>query len=174
MICWSMQTLEVWKQAQEKGYLEGNSEHLLFPEQYIWMMEQMKARLPHYKGEYPIWIWIKKPDMRSTGHFEGGTTCVRLTIDINEKDVLLSDLDRWNIVLNSGFCSDNEHEAAEFEKGVLKMTKEKSWERIFDLKRVVDVSWTGNGEWLQGTTGRIDLDKVMRVEQFTTRKSKLF
>lgn len=70
MIYWSMQTSEVWKQAQETGYLEGSSEHLMFPKQYIWMMEQMKTRLPNYKGEYPIWLWIKKPDMRSTGHFE--------------------------------------------------------------------------------------------------------
>ncbi|WP_338586967.1 DUF3841 domain-containing protein [Paenibacillus sp. Y5S-9] len=174
MIYWSMQTLEVWKQAQETGYLEGSSEHLMFPKQYIWMMEQMKTRLPNYKGEYPIWLWIKKPDMRSTAHFEGGTKCVRLTIDLKETDVLISDLDRWNLVLNNGFCSDNEHEEGEFNKGILEMTKEESWERIFDLNRAVDVNWTGNGAWLQGTTGRIYLEKVKRVEQYISRKSKLY
>jgi hypothetical protein len=35
MIYWSLQTLEVWKQAQETGYLEGSSEYLMFPEKYI-------------------------------------------------------------------------------------------------------------------------------------------
>lgn len=54
MIYWSIQTLVVWKQTQESGCLEGSSEHLMFPEQYIWMMEQMKNRLPNYKGEYLV------------------------------------------------------------------------------------------------------------------------
>lgn len=54
------------------------------------------------------------------------------------------------------------------------MTKEESWERIFDLNRAVDVNWTGNGAWLQGTTGRIYLEKVKRVEQYISRKSKLY
>ncbi|EGL17525.1 hypothetical protein HMPREF9413_5385 [Paenibacillus sp. HGF7] len=77
-------------------------------------------------------------------------------------------------MLNNGFCSDNEQEDENFDNGKLNITKEESWERIFDLTRNVDVEWTGNGEWLQGTTGRIYLDKVKKVEHFITRKSKLY
>ena len=66
-------------------------------------MQQMKQRLPNYRGEYPVWIWIKKPDMRHSGHFEGGTKCVRLTLEIDPKNVLGSDFDDWHCVLNNTF-----------------------------------------------------------------------
>jgi len=129
-------------------------------------------RLPNYKGEYPVWLWIKKPDMRSTGHFEGGTRCVRLTLDLDDFDVLVSDFERWHMVLSNGFCSDNETEDDDFCYGKLHITKEQSWERIFDLYRKTDIEWTGGGRWLQGTTGRVTLDKVKKVEHFITRKTR--
>jgi len=174
MLIWSLQTLSVWEIARKIGYLEGAQEHAMFPEHYKWMMGEMSKRLPNYIGEYPIWLWVKKPDMRSSAHFIGGTKCVRLTLEIDDNDVLISDFDRWHLVLNNGFCSDNEQEDENFDNGKLNITKEESWERIFDLNRNVDVEWTGNGEWLQGTTGRIYLDKVKKVEHFVTRNSKLY
>ncbi|MFD1131333.1 MULTISPECIES: DUF3841 domain-containing protein [unclassified Paenibacillus] len=171
MIYWSMQTIEAWEAAQSIGYLEGEPERAMFPDPYVWMIQQMHKRLPNYKGEYPIWLWPKKPDMRSTGHFIGGTKCVRLTLDIDEKDVLISDFDGWHMVLNNFFNSDNEKEAEDFDNGKLSTTLEESWERIFEFDRNVDTKWAGNGEWRQGTTGRIYLDKVKKVEHFVTRKS---
>lgn len=174
MIYWTVQELRVWEIAQHKGYLEGNSEFAMYPDAYKWMIEQMKARLPNYNGEYPIWLWVKKPDMRSTGHFVGGTKCVRLTLDLDEEDVLISDFERWHIVLNDSYCSDNEQEDNDFYNGNLQISKEQSWERIFDLHREVDTEWTGNNNWLQGTTGRIYLDRVKKVEYFTTRKTRTF
>lgn len=111
--------------------------------------------------------------MRSTGHFRGGTKCVRLKIELDEKDVLVSDFERWHTVLNDSFCSDNEVEDEQFDNGKLSITKEESWQRIFELNRKVDKEWTGSGEWLQGVTGRIPLDRVISVEHFVTRKSWL-
>ncbi|WP_211750289.1 DUF3841 domain-containing protein [Paenibacillus sp. Marseille-Q4541] len=174
MIYWSMQTIEAWEEAQARGYLEGDHERAMFPDSYLWMIQQMQKRLPNFRGEYPIWLWPKKPDMRSTGHFEGGTKCVRLTMDLDKKDVLISDFDRWHIVLNNGFCSDNEKEDDDFDNGKLNITLKESWERIFEFDRYIDTEWVGNGEWLQGTTGRIYLDKVIKVEHFVARKSKVY
>jgi hypothetical protein len=165
-----MQKLEVWELAQKRGYLEGSSEYALFPDPYLWIIEQMKKRLPSYNGEHPVWLWVKKPDMRSTSHFKGGTKCVRLTIELDEKDVLLSDFDKWHLVIDGEFCSDNEQEDNDFENGKLNISKEGSWERIFDFNRDVDPDWTSNGEHLQGTTGRIYLDKIKKVEHFVSRK----
>lgn len=171
---WSMQTLEAWEVAQKRGYLEGSSDHAMFPEQYLWMIEQMKKRLPNYEGEYPVWLWLEKPDMRSTSHFPGGTHCVRLTIELDEADVLVSDMHRWHLVLSNTFCSDSEKEDDDFNNGLIDITKEESWERIFDFSRDVDAEWTGDGEWKQGTTGRIYLEKVKKVEHFVARKQKEF
>lgn len=167
---WSLQTVEAWDEAQKRGYLEGSEEHAAFLEEYNWMMEQMKKRLVNYNGEYPIWLWIKKPDMRSTGHFVSNTMCVRLTIDLGDEDVLVSDFDDWHSVLNDGFCADNEREYDDYYLGKLKMSKEESWERIFELNRNRDPEWHGTRRDLQGVTGRVELSKVVRVEHFVSRK----
>ncbi|MED4780941.1 DUF3841 domain-containing protein [Brevibacillus choshinensis] len=169
-IYWTLQTEEVWKKYEKQSYLEGAAEHAMYRDEYQWMMRQMKKRLPYYTGEHPIWLWIKKPDMRRTGHFEAGTRCVRLTVELDENDVLVSDFDDWHCVLNNWICSDNEKEDSDFEQGLLQITKEDSWERIFDLNRVRDAEWHGTGErTLQGTTGRIDIELVKKVEYFVAR-----
>ncbi|WP_289139194.1 DUF3841 domain-containing protein [uncultured Brevibacillus sp.] len=171
-IFWTMQTDEAWKQYEKQGYLEGTPEHAMYSEEYQWIIKQMKQRLPNYRGEYPIWLWIKKPDMRSTGHFEGGTKCVRLTLEIDPKNVLVSDFDDWHCVLNNTFCADKEQEWEAHYEGNLEITKEESWHRIFDIDRHRDPEWHGEGKRrLQGTTGRMELSCVKKVEHFIARKS---
>lgn len=167
-----MKKIEVWEEAQKKGFLEGKEKYAMYPEEYKWMIKQMKKKLTNYTGEHPIWVWLKKPDMRTTGHFSGGTKCVRIKLELDKEKVLISDFDRWHTVLNDSFCSDNEVEDEDFYSGKLKITKEESWQRIFELDRNADVSWIGTGEWLQGVTGRISLDSVISVEEFVTRKSQ--
>lgn len=170
-IYWSLQTLEAWEEAQKIGYLEGFEKYATFSEEYRWMIEQMKKRLDNYNDEYPIWLWLKKPDMRSTGHMGSYTKCVRLTIELEDENVLLSDFDDWHSVLNDGFCADNEREYDDYYLGQLNLTKEESWERIFDFDRVRDPEWVGRGEReYQGVTGRIYLSKIKKVEHFTARK----
>lgn len=169
---WTLQTVEAWEQYKKLGYLEGASAHAVYPNEYQWIMQQMKKRLPNYNGEHPIWLWVKKPDMRQTGHFRGGTKCVRLTVELDETDVLISDFEDWHCVLNNWFCSDNEKEDIAFEQGLLNITKEDSWERIFALHRIRDPEWHGHEERkLQGTTGRIEIERVKKVEYFVARKS---
>jgi Domain of unknown function (DUF3841) len=172
-IYWTMQTIEAWEQAVKQGFLVGDKDLAMFPESYQWMMRQMKQKLPEYQGEYPVWLWVKKPDMRSTGHFSGGTKCVRLKLELNDKDVLISDFEDWHFVLNNWFCSDNEEEDRNFEQGILSISKEDSWQRIFDQRRVRDPEWHGTCErLLQGVTGQIELSAVKKVEQFVTRRSQ--
>ncbi|MGR6760383.1 DUF3841 domain-containing protein [Paenibacillus sp. T2-29] len=173
MIFWSMQTAEAWEVAKKAGYLEGKVKYASYSEEYKWMMSQMKMRIHNYLGEYPVWLWVKKPDMRKTGHFRGGTKCVRLKLMLDKEAVLVSDFYRWHTVLNNSFCSDNETEDEAFYNGELEITKEKSWERIFELDRETDKEWSGSGECLQGVTGRIYLENVLSVESFVTRKSWL-
>lgn len=167
---WTLQTREAWELAQRRGYLIGNQEYAMYPDEYQWMIAQMKNRLVNYQGEYPVWLWLEKPDMRSTAHFKSGTKCVRLTIELNEQDVLVSDFEDWHCVLNDWFCSDNEEEDNAFEEGLLEITKEESWQRIFELDRVRDPNWHGTEKRkLQGVTGMIDLSQIKKVEYFIAR-----
>ncbi|OAB34029.1 DUF3841 domain-containing protein [Paenibacillus glacialis] len=169
-IYWSLQTEEVWDQAKELGFLIGQEEYAMYPNEYLWMIDQMKKRIDGYEGEHPIWLWIKKPDMRSTSHFPSHTNCVRLTFELNNKHVLVSDFESWHMVLNDSFYANNEKEYDDFHSGLLNITKEESWKRIFDLSRLRDVEWDGKGDWLQGVTGKIDICKVNKVEYFVSRK----
>lgn len=169
-IYWSLQTEEAWKMAKTNGYLAGIAEYAMYPKEYLWMIEQMRKRLTNFYGEYPVWLWIRKPDMRSSGHFESNTKCIRLSIELDERDVLVSDFDGWHFVLNDSFNADCEKEYDNFYAGKLSISKEESWERIFDLKRPRDIEWSGNNEWLQGTTGKVPLNKIKKVEHFISRK----
>lgn len=167
---WTLQTEEVWELAQQRGYLVGSQEYAMYPDEYRWMMDQMKKRLLSYKGEFPIWLWLDKPDMRSTANFKSGTKCVRLAIELDEQDVLVSDFEDWHCVLNNWFCSDNDDEDNAVEEGLLEITKEESWLRIFELNRMRDPDWHGTAKRkLQGVTGKIDLSQVKKVEPFVAR-----
>lgn len=167
---WILQPEDYWSTCKVRGYIEGHKEHLMYPEEYKWMMEQMRSRLPNYKGEYPVWVWVKKPDLRQT-HFEKGERFVRLTVELNDNDVLVSDFEDWHMVLNNGFLSFSEEEDNAYEEGKLAMTKEESWNRIFDLETQGDQDWNGErGVWLQGTTGRIELSSVTKVEHFISKR----
>jgi hypothetical protein len=173
-IYWTLQTKKVWEYAKQQGYLVGNQDYAMFPEAYIWMIEQMKKRLPNYQGEYPVWLWIEKPDMRQAGHFRGGTKCVRLKVELDDQNVLISDFDDWHMVLNDDFFADSEEEYDYFHAGKLSITKEESWQRIFEWDRKRDPNWDGDKKRkLQGTTGKIELSNVISVEHFIARKSRV-
>jgi len=96
---------------------------------------------------------------------------VRLTLELEEQEVLVSDFDKWHCALNDGFCSDNEQEDKAWEKGLIALTKEESWERIFELDRPHDPSWQGplEGRDVQGVIGIVILDSVKKVEHFIAR-----
>lgn len=57
--------------------------------------------------------------MLHAGHFQGGTKCVRLTVEIDERDVLISDFEDWHCVLNNYVCSDNEEEDMALQKRIV-------------------------------------------------------
>nr|WP_237163495.1 DUF3841 domain-containing protein [Paenibacillus sp. BIHB 4019] len=163
----------MWSLFENQGYLEGSEKHALFPQEYQWMMTKMNERLPNYSGESPIWLWVQKPDMRSSGHFESCTSCVRIRLELDDKEVLISDFDDWHLVLNDSFLADNEKEWDDYHLGKLSMSKEESWDRIFDFNRLRDPDWHGtDSRCSQGVAGRIHISRVNKVEHFVTRKQR--
>jgi hypothetical protein len=167
---------------------------------YDWMAEQMRIRIgnPPPCVKYPVWAWYqwegkrKKPDMRSR-HGEPGRRIVRLTLELDKKDMLLSDFDLWHMPLNHGYLSLSEQEDEEFDNEykkccysyhdlkdcsintpAMKLLREKmtkSWERIFDLTLEPN-------DWLiepmekksiQTTLWSIRQDQVVKAEVFTAQ-----
>ncbi|WP_123040555.1 DUF3841 domain-containing protein [Cohnella candidum] len=135
---WTVQHIDSWNIAKEKGYLEGNPDYIFeeFLDSYRWMMEQMTKRLVNYQGNFPIWLWLKKPDLRKSGHLNKKERGVLLEVELNKDEVLISDFMAWHIVLCNDFLALTEAEDDLFEAGKLPMTKEESWTRIFDYKEL--------------------------------------
>ncbi|KWX73525.1 DUF3841 domain-containing protein [Paenibacillus jilunlii] len=172
---WTNQTIEAWKKAQDIGYLVGNSDFIWgeMLRDYHWMMSQMKKRIPNYLGEFPIWLWTEKPDLRRSGHFNGGTHAVSLEVEIPSEQVLLSDFDAWHCVLNDSFLALDEAEWEAFYRNELKMSKEESWERIFNLELLRESPWWNSEPHLQGVSGKIKISHVCNVREFIARGMKI-
>lgn len=135
------------------------------------MMSQMEKRIPNYQGEYPIWLWwTEKPDLRCSGHFERGIQAVCLEVEIPNECILLSDFDAWHCVLNDSFCLLFEEEYKLVNQGTFHLTKEKSWERIFDLQAFLESSyWNNSLQEFQGVTGKLEVKHVKKVRSFKAR-----
>lgn len=162
---YTIQSIDKWNHAKQVGYLEGNKEYINngFLKTYKWMIKQMQKRLPKYKGEYPIWLWTSK-DLESKKVLIKENKTILLEVNIPEEDVLLSDTETYQMVLNDLFVFLNKDEYIEIEENPLNsITKEESWERIFDLDLLRD-SELWNGDNIQGVTGRIDCENIKPIK----------
>lgn len=128
-------------------YLDGE-DSTAFVSACKWMMDQMVARMAVRRPEkaaFPLWAWVqvgsyKKEYHPSGNQYEHGKS-VLLTLDVPDDEILLSDFDIWNCVLN-GFSTGAE--------------KELSWERVFDLdKRDKDFPTMKRNRKIQGTLWQI-------------------
>lgn len=171
MKLWTIQHKGAWNNAKEKGYLEGNQDYITegFLDSYKWMMKQMSKRLANYQGNYPIWLWLKRPDLRQCGHLNKKERGVLLEAELNIDEVLISDFMAWHIVLNNGFLALTEVEDKLFEAGKLSMTKEESWTRVFDYKELRKYEYWEGIEDLQAVTGRIEISRIKSIKEFTAR-----
>lgn len=128
MKLWTIQTLAAYKKFKETGVLRANEdfvyEDMMF--HYNWMADQLKKRIglpPSIEIKYPVWAWYqwsginkKKPDLRNSSHLPKGINGVRIEFEVDSKDVLLSDFDDFNKVLNYGYMTDTEVEYDNFYK----------------------------------------------------------
>ncbi|KNY25486.1 DUF3841 domain-containing protein [Pseudobacteroides cellulosolvens] len=160
-IYYSIQDLNAWTEAQHRGYLIGNEKYVWeeFLRPYHWMMSQMLKRIPEYNEEYPIWLWPEKPDLRRSGHMERGKKAILIEVELPDSKVLLSDFQAWHCVLNDYPILDYDDEIIDMEL---------SWERIFDLEYL-----RKHPDWgmldIQGVTGKIYLNQVKSVREFTCK-----
>ena len=150
--------------------------------QYDWLVRQMKQRIgpPPEQVTYPVWALYqqdgkhRKPDLRRERWAVGcnGERFACLEIEIPDRDVLLSDLDVWCIILNDGLLSDTEQEdrclEAQYEAlspSEKRRMKEKNWERVFDLSPL-NTDWMRRGYDIQATFWELRLEQVRDVRFF--------
>jgi hypothetical protein len=142
---------------------------------------------------WPIWGWQqchsdrrRMPDLRCSGFLPRGAKGVRLCIEKDESEILLSDFVLWTHVLGNWYVPTSLSDMDRFE---LKYGKKisstfsqktnlsrkhneikKSWERIFILDwQEIDISSPRNEKAIQATFFELALEDVKRVDFFVAR-----
>jgi hypothetical protein len=131
-------------------------------------MQQMEIRLSKYKGEYPIWLFTEESHLRHSKHLDRKKKGILLQVNIPKEDVLLSNTDAYQMILNDIMLTLDDKEYELIEEGILKMTKEQSWERIFDLELLKNDECYQNS-YIQGVTGRIDLRSIKMIKELVEK-----
>ena len=158
-----------------------------FGKAYDWMAAQMRLRIgdPPDGVRYPIWAWYtlywknQKPDLRRMEfrNYTGKQVCIEL--EIPDDQVLLSDEEMWNYILNDSYIGDSTNEEEFdieydwFEKLPQirqKMLKEKSWEKIFDISLPIDTKWHRQGMFIQAVFWELRPEYVVGVRHFKGQK----
>lgn len=199
MKLWTIQTIEWYEEFKKNGIIYGEKQFVdpdyIFG--YEWLIKQMEQRIgprPISEG-FPLWAWHtwdsvkkQKPDLRSTAHFPKGTKGVRIEIEKDPKDVLLSDFDLWHFPLayyyyigkseedcnrfdthlqSKGFAFNDDYFDLSLE---LQEEIQQSWERVFDLTlNDPFITYKSEDKVIQATFWSLSIDEVKKVDFFTSR-----
>lgn len=111
MQLWTIQSNEAYQKLLKGGVLSGSRAHIMeepFLPAYQCIWHRMEKRIgPPHPGAFPIWAWHTweggsgKPNMRRyRSEIEKPGGCWRLTLEVPEGHILLSDFDLWHFPLN--------------------------------------------------------------------------
>lgn len=205
MLLWTVQSYTAYENMVKTGVLSNSEAHLFcednFKYAYDWITGKMKEHslMPQEGINYPVWAWYqwegkrKRRDMREGGHGKHGEKILQLTIDIPDKDVLLSDFDLFHYVLNYWYLPIDEQDDIKFEEeykslgfiwhdlqdfsiqsqemNCLRRKITSSWNRIFELE-YEDDGWlyrTNNKKSIQAIFWKLQLKQVIKAEIFNAR-----
>lgn len=203
MKLWTIQHYQAYNELIETGVLRADEDYYYkdFRLAYNWMADKMEHNgiLPSSGVNYPIWAWYKwegkhkRRDMREAGYAERGEKIVQLTIEVDDKDVLLSDFELFHYVLNYWYLPIDEKDDENFEREYMDhgfewkdlkdfnvqtesmkyiRTKiEKSWDRIFDLEKEDEnlVYGSNFNKSIQATFWELKYEQVIKAEIFIAK-----
>lgn len=187
---YTLQDIGAWEAAQKRGYWTGDRDYILtdreleysWVPQYDWMRRQMAKRIPGYSGDYPIWAYFYRHNMRQHPFQEDPT--VMLVADIPRERMVVSDYGLWHMPLNEGFVSfseaeddalDDAHKAAGHRRRQITPEKEENWERVLRIEKHEDpavLDWIGRKDIFQTCIDRVYLDEIVSVTRQQGRKGR--
>lgn len=198
MRLWSLQGEAVVSALERGGVVRSSASWTdpAFLSAYAWMQRQMTRTVgpPPAPGLSPMWAWAqwhsahqKKPRLNSRAHFPSGTRAVRLTLEVDPEEVLLSDFHAWHCVLNRHPLHLSEAEDEDFEVRLQAVSGSRSklsgplptsleaemkhtWERIFDLTLESEYAFYSRSERsIQACLWEIRTEQVVLFERFIAR-----
>lgn len=134
-----------------------------FENAYNWMICKMQSKIKDSpKNIMPIWAWKcfegKKPDLRRIGFANRGNRMLRITLNIPNDEVLLSDFDLWHYVLNASYIPEYEEDSYD---NISYAGMVKSWDRILDE--------TCFGDSVQATFWTLKPEYITKIEYFVAK-----
>lgn len=194
MKVYTLQHIDVLKTLNKTGVYYTNEAYICeetFKEAYNWLNSMgYKYRPKTWHGTRPVWLWLKRPDMRlyryiSTPNAPKREVQVLLTFDIPESELLISEFGLWHSVLNSFPVAVNEKDSRKWDKilkpyggyfsekvpKTVKAAVLKSWEKILKIKedsfKNFSKKWIGEELQFQAITPCLKAEYLVKVEKFT-------
>ena len=150
MRIWTFKNQKQYDLLLKQQFLTGDINHIKetwpqFLEAYDWIKKFVPEN-NNNNNNYPIWAWNKKPDLRKkmfSDYIKSGEYLIELEVPDNL--CLISDFSLWHCVLNDMVvCKWNTDASDKLydlykkievkDKAKYDVLKEKSWERIFNIK----------------------------------------
>lgn len=196
---WTIQHIDFYKKLVKEKTIYASLRPEIDPEfelGYSWLIAQMESKISKkpFESSYPLWAWYQwngvkqaKPHLRYSSHLYRGTHGVRLTIQKNIKDILLSDFELWHSpYCYHDFLARNELQEkqfiqelkkldlmnARFEDLPLHLRKqiEESWQLIFDINCIIPgYTQPKHSKSIQATFWSLELKEVIKVEEFIAK-----
>ena len=131
---------------------------------------------------HPIWAWYKycgknKPDLRKSGHLSKGEVGYRIEVEVDERNVLLTDFSDWHLVL-SGDETSFELKHSYFyldtcDDEEIKLFSDEGWfvkddKILFDWNKII-LDKNSPITDIQATIWYIKLEQVKSVQKFKSR-----
>lgn len=167
---YTIQSQKAYEKALETNVLQADPIHVYeeFKKPYEWLIHQMVQRIGH-DGTFPIWLWGEKRDLTDEALLAEGTLGVQLEIELTTDLVISSNFEAWHCVLNNDYLTLHDEEEEMSKSLQWSLTKEQTWERIFDKQLLSTSSYWEGEPTLQYTTGSISLQNVKNVEFFKAK-----
>lgn len=186
MRLWTIQPPDVYDLIIKDGYFicDDTKSSMLqrtrFRFAYDWLVDQMTKRIGNAPENvtYPVWAYLRKPNLDKQFNTENPGTRVCIEFEIDEKDILVTNLNWWSITALNFAPYIKAKTAEEFDEKydrfealpVEQQTAEmlKSWEML-----IIPVSYSGPDE-PQATFWKLNADQIINVTFFEQKGEWIF
>lgn len=180
---YTVQHKDVWEHLQKIGEYRTNEKFICeesFLPAYNWLNSQAKKRIKEWNTERPVWLWVKKPDLRTYRFIKNPDEpkvqdYVLIELEIPANEVLISEFGLWHHVLNNSYIAYTKKEDEEFDEQLEKTSSqeiqkkiEQSWEKC-----IVDESLKCSNkfeEYCLGETSFQAIVSCLKIDQVVSHK----
>ncbi len=188
MRVWTIQPYSVWEQVRDRGYADVDRARSCtpdyVPERYLWLVEQLKRRVPGYTGRLPWWGYCTFPDLRRYRYTRPVEPQVR--IELEAPQAVSFPIWAWNHVYCGQYLCFTGREHQDWNRRLRRAVRdedlwpypepwktelERSWELLFDPRLPARKPYDRNGFFTktrsrEAVLERLELEQVRGVTEF--------